>query len=138
AVAAFSKNPERTMMAMDLICQDKAYNYLVYFGIEGKHYIIKDGKIDLPEGVTADKNEYPPDKAGFWFTNKDQHLPLASWRPEYIQLNDDIKNKGYLVEDRMVAFSPNTTNIKTEIANLNSVGLQYMVPIYIGMQEDVE
>jgi len=138
ALAANTKNPERTMMAMDLICQDKDYNFLVYYGIEGKNYVIKDGKIDLPEGLKAEDNDYPPDSAGFWFTNKNQHLPLATWSPQYVQLLDDIQNKGYLVDDILVGFNPDTTAIKTEIANLSTVGIQYMGPIYVGMVGDVE
>jgi putative aldouronate transport system substrate-binding protein len=33
------------MMAMDLIMEDEAYDNLVYFGVAGKNYIIKNNKI---------------------------------------------------------------------------------------------
>lgn len=138
AIAANSQNPERTMMAMDLISQDQSYNYLVYYGIEGKNYIVKDGKIDLPEGLAADKNTYPADAAGFWFTNKNQFKPMATWNAQYIQLLSDIKEKGYLINDSLVAFNADISNIKTEIANLNQVGIQYMNPIYVGMVKDIK
>lgn len=138
AIAASSENPERAMMALDLIMEDPEYNTLVYFGIEGKNYIIKDGKMDMPDGVTAETNTYAPDAAGFWFTNKDQFLPLASWTPEYAQLREDLKTKDILVNHPMTAFAPNTNNVQTEVATLNQVIVQYSQPIYMGMVDNVD
>ena len=137
AIAARSKNPERTMMALDLIMEESSYNYLVYFGIKGKNYVIKNGRIDLPKGVTADKNTYPPDAAGFWFTNKDQFLPLATWDDKYIQIRKNVKDK-WLGPNVFAAFSPNTSAIKTEVSNLSQVLVQYLNPITVGMFKDVD
>jgi putative aldouronate transport system substrate-binding protein len=123
-------------MALDLMMEEKSYNYLVYFGIQGKNYIIKNNKIDLPKGVTADNNTYPPDAAGFWFTNKDQFLPLASWDDNYIALRNTIKKA--LVSSPLSSFSLDQTKVKTEIANLNSVMTQYYNPICLGMVKNVD
>ncbi len=136
AVAAKSKNPERTLMAMDLIMEDPDYDQLVYYGLEGINFVVKDGKIDLPDGVTADKNTYPPDVSGFWFTNKDLLKVQASWSDEYIKLREDAK--GQVKPYVYAAFTPNTDNIKTEVANLNQVLVQYLNPIYLGMVKDVD
>jgi len=136
AVSASSKNWERTLMAMDLICQEKSYEYLVYFGIEGVNYVEKDGKIGLPEGVTADSNTYPWDAAGFWFTNKNLHLPLATWSDNYIKLYERIPS--LLGEDKLAAFNPNTDSIKTEAANCNQALIQYNNPIVLGAVKDVD
>lgn len=136
ALAATTKNPERTLMALDLIMEEKAFNYQVYFGVEGKNYVIKDGKVDLPEGVAADQNTYPPDAAGFWFTNKDQFLPLATWSDQYVQLREDVK--GYLIPHAMTTFAAQTQEIKTEIANLNQTIVQYSQPVSVGMVKDID
>jgi putative aldouronate transport system substrate-binding protein len=136
ALAATTKNPERTLMALDLIMEEEIFNYLVYFGVEGKNYVIKDGKVDLPEGVAADQNTYPPDAAGFWFTNKDQFLPLATWSDQYVQLREDVK--GYLIPHPMTTFAAQTEDIKTEIANLNQAIVQYSQPISVGIVEDID
>ncbi|MBN2547438.1 MAG: DUF3502 domain-containing protein [Spirochaetes bacterium] len=138
ALPAACKNPERTLMFLDLIMEEKSYDYLVYFGIEGKNYIIKDGKIDLPEGVTADKNTYPPDAAGFWFTNKDIFLPLATWPQQYAQLKKDIKEKNYLVPTIFQVIAWNTESIKTELATINQVIVQYWQPVQIGAVKDID
>lgn len=124
------------MMALDLIMEDPSYNYLVYFGIEGKNYVIKDGKIALPDGVTADKNTYPPDAAGFWFTNKDQFKPLAGWSDQYLEVRENLKQ--WLTPNPFAAFAPNTDGFKTEAANLNQTLIQYLNPIMIGAVKDVD
>jgi putative aldouronate transport system substrate-binding protein len=136
AISAKSKNWERTLMAMDLICEDEAYEHLVYYGIDGVNYVIKDNKIDLPEGITADKNTYPADAAGFWFTNKNLHLPLATWTQSYIDLYNKIPE--YLGTDPLAAYTPNVENIKTEAANCNAVLTQYQNPINLGAVKDVD
>ena len=136
ALAATTENPERTLMALDLIMEEDAFNYLVYFGVDGKNYVIEDGKVDLPEGIAADQNTYPPDAAGFWFTNKDQHLPLATWNDQYIALREAVK--GYLLSHAMTTFAAQTEDIKTEIANLNQTIVQYAQPISVGIVKDID
>lgn len=119
AISAKSRNWERTLMAMDLIIDKPRYENLVYFGIEGKNYVVKDGKIALPDGVTDDQNTYPPDAAGFWFTNKNLHKPLASWTPSYVALHENLPN--LLGTNLLAALSINTDNFKTEAANCNQI-----------------
>jgi putative aldouronate transport system substrate-binding protein len=138
ALAAATKNAERVMRALDLMLEEKAYNYLVYFGIEGKNYVINNGKIDLPAGLAADKNTYAPDAAGFWFTNKDQFLPLASWPDQYVQLKKDIKDKGYLVPTIFQTMPYNTEALKSELATCNQILVQYLQPIQVGNVPDIE
>lgn len=136
-IAATSKNPERTMMVLDLLMEDKEYNYLAYYGVEGENYIVtEDGKIGLPEGVTADTNTYPADSAGFWFTNKDQFLPMDTWTDSYIALKDKIP--GMLHNNTYIAFSANIDNIATETANITQVMQQYAKPLQVGMVDDIE
>ncbi len=137
AIAAKSHNWQRILMAMDLIVEDPSYENLVYFGIEGVNYVLtSDGKIGLPEGVTADKNTYPPDAAGFWFTNKNLHKPLTTWTQSYIDLYNRIPD--LLGTDPLAAFSPNTDTIKTEAANCNQTLTQYNNPIALGAVKDVD
>ena len=45
ALAANTKNAARTLQVLDRIIEDKSYNFLVYFGIEGKNYVMKDNMI---------------------------------------------------------------------------------------------
>ncbi|MFC5467225.1 ABC transporter substrate-binding protein [Cohnella suwonensis] len=137
AIAASSKNPERTLEALDLIMEEPSYAYLAYFGIEGKNYALSpDGKIGLPEGVTSEANTYPPDASGFWFVNKDLFKPLATWTDSYVSLQQRIA--GYLEPTMYLGFLFNSESVKSEIAQLKNVSTQYAQPIYIGAVEDVD
>jgi len=137
AVVASSKNPERALMFLDRIMEDPSYDYLVYFGLEGKNYsITSDGKIGLPEGVTASTNDYPADAAGFWFTNKDLFKPMEDWTPEFIDLKEHLKTA--LVNPVYNTFSFVQDNVKAQVANIAQVDTQYMNPIRIGAVKDVD
>jgi putative aldouronate transport system substrate-binding protein len=136
AVARNSKHVERTMMAMDLIMEDREYDMLVYFGIEGKNYEIKDDKIVLLNSSDKDKDSYPPDQSGFWFTNKDIFPPLESWTPSYIAHREQIKS--LLAPNIYAAFAPATDNIKVEAETCNQIITQYLNPIQLGSVKDVD
>jgi putative aldouronate transport system substrate-binding protein len=136
AIAASSKNVEKTLQFLDLIMEDPAYDYLVYFGVEGKNYVIKDGKVALPPGVAADKNTYPPDAAGFWFTNKDIFKPLATWSPAYVELRKNVKSMLFNSTFTGYTFSPD--KVKTEVANLAQGWTQYANPMYVGAVPNVD
>lgn len=136
AIAASSRNVEKTLQFLDLIMEDPAYDYLVYFGIEGKNYVIQDGKVALPPGVAADKNTYPPDAAGFWFTNKDVFKPLATWSPAYVELRTKVK--GMLFNSTFTGYTFAPDKVKTEVANLAQVWTQYANPMYVGAVPNVD
>jgi putative aldouronate transport system substrate-binding protein len=136
AISANSKHAERAMMALNLIMQDPSYVNLVYFGVEGKNYVIKNGKTDLPAGVTAENNTYPADAAGFWFVNKDLFKPMASWTQTYINHREQVKK--VLVNSTLSTFSFDPGKVKTEVANLTAVDNQYLNPIYIGAVKNID
>lgn len=137
AIAANSKNPERAMMALDRIMEQKDYDMLVYYGIEGKNYVINsDSKLDLPQGVTAESNTYPPDAAGFWFTNKDIFPILATWTDNYVALKKQIPSM--LKSTPWQNFTFDQTNVKTEVANLTQADTQYANPVYVGSVSNVD
>jgi len=136
AISATTKNAERTLQALDLMMEDPAYVYLIYYGIEGTNYIVtKDGKIDNPPGITSDKNTYPMDQAGFWWVDKDYFKPMATWPPIYIKLNNSIPQMLYASPYSAFGFIPD--NVKTELANVTAVWQQYQWPLQVGMVDNV-
>jgi putative aldouronate transport system substrate-binding protein len=137
AIAANSKNWEKTLQALDLIMEDPDYDMLVYFGIKGKNWALTpDGKLTLPPGVTPEQNTYPQDAAGFWFTNKDVFPPQASWSPSYLALRQRLKD--ILVTNTFARFTFTPDKVKNEIAAVTSVMSQYGDPISIGLVNDVD
>ncbi|MFD2613493.1 ABC transporter substrate-binding protein [Paenibacillus gansuensis] len=63
SVGAHSKNPERALMAYDLIRNDQEIYRLINYGIEGVQYEIKDGKRVRPQGYDDTKDGFYSD---FW------------------------------------------------------------------------
>jgi len=48
-----SKNPERALMFLNLLQSDREFYDMVIYGIEGETYVLNDGIVDYPEGVTS-------------------------------------------------------------------------------------
>ncbi|WP_336775558.1 DUF3502 domain-containing protein [Paenibacillus sp. MMO-58] len=63
SVGAHSKNPERALMAYDLIRNDEQIYHLLNYGIEGVQYEVKDGKRQQPAGYDETKDGFYSD---FW------------------------------------------------------------------------
>lgn len=136
ALAASSKNAVATMRAMDLIMEDPAYDALVYYGLEGVNYTVRDDKIVLLNDTSDSRHSYPPDQSGFWFTNKDLLKPLDAWPPSYIDLRSRMKS---LLEPNIyAAFCPSTESIKTEVENCNQIVNQYLNPIQLGAFDNAD
>jgi putative aldouronate transport system substrate-binding protein len=137
AIAANSKNWEKTLQMLDLIMEEPSYDLLTYFGIQGKNYVLTaDGKLTLPKGLAPDQNSYPPDASGFWFTNKDLFPPQASWTTQYLDLKKRMKD--ILVVNTFIDFSFTPDKVKNEIASITNVMSQYSDPISIGAVSDVD
>ncbi|MCD9020434.1 ABC transporter substrate-binding protein [Cohnella silvisoli] len=137
SISPKSKNYERALMALDLLNEDKSYNMLLAFGIEGKNYVIKDdGKLALGPGIDTAKNPYPMYGAGWWANNRDQWPPLENYTQGYIDMKKAL-------QEHAVSYLPDSFNIdaesfKTELANYTSVIKQYAYPIQLGAVKDVD
>ncbi|WP_207952120.1 ABC transporter substrate-binding protein [Paenibacillus turpanensis] len=76
SVGAHSKNPERALMAYDLLRNDEEIYRLLNYGIEGVHYEIKDGKRVRPEGYDQTRDNY---YSNFWGGRVDKfEIPSAT------------------------------------------------------------
>jgi putative aldouronate transport system substrate-binding protein len=137
AIAASSRNVEKTLQFLDLVMQDPGYGSLVYFGIEGQNWVLTaDGKIDLPPGVAPERNSYPWDASGFWFINKDLQKPLAIWDENFIALRRKLATMLVPSSFNGFAFAPD--RVRTEVASVNTVWLQYGSPLTVGVLGDVD
>ncbi|WP_338543693.1 DUF3502 domain-containing protein [Paenibacillus tundrae] len=136
AIPANSRHAGLTMQVLDLIMEDPDYSRLVYFGIESKNYVIRDGLITLPEGITPEANDYPPDASGFWFTNKSTFPPNAEWSQAYKAHKANLQDK--LVSNRYAGFNFNATTVRGQLEQMNRVAIQWLTPIQSGMVHDVD
>lgn len=138
AVSAMSKNPERTMAALDLLINDPDYVNLLTYGVEGIHYVINDeGVVDYPEGFNNNNTRYDWSNNGWWFLNKDIKLKCVNETQAYLDDRDNLL-ENILIEDPAVAFIFDTDPVKTEFANVQNVLTQYWDPLCVGNVKDVD
>lgn len=133
AIGAQSKHWKTALKFLDLIMENESYDYLVYFGIEGKNYVMADNGAKIQ---TLPNDNYPVDAAGFWFTNKNLFKPLTSWTPDYLKLRTDV-NK-WLYDSPYSAFTFTPQNVQTQYANLTAAYQQYALPLFVGLAPNVD
>lgn len=134
AIPQNSRNPERAIMAMELLFTDEELNHLVLYGIEGKNYNI--------------------DAEGYYEPIPDAAFDISSWSFKNTDLMLDRKDDQELKEifahmaDVSAGMKYPGTNLgagyngevenKNASAALSAVVTEYLTPVELGMVEDVE
>lgn len=126
AVNRNSKNPERTMMFVELMNTDKELYNTICFGIEGKHFKKTSGNyIELIKD-----SGYNPSTAWLFASNFNAYLlpgqPEDVWE-QTKKLNESAKTSPLL------GFSFNPDPVKNEIAQTNTVYLEYFKGFMCGV-----
>ncbi|WP_123042913.1 ABC transporter substrate-binding protein [Cohnella candidum] len=97
AISQTSKDPARAMMLLNLFYKDKNLLTLMNYGVEGKHYVLKDGQIALPDGKSQDN-------VGFFHDNQWQ---LGNQMLNYTRVGEDPnKYQNYEQFNEMVKSQP--------------------------------
>lgn len=135
AIPRTSKNPERVLMFLELLYTDRAINELVEYGIEGKHYKLTNGKLEITK---EGSDKFPPDKIPFvWASRNTEYLKeYIDGMPTYLTMQKNIKSMA--VDDPVAYFNPDLTSVKTEVANLQSICTQYIPIIRTGAFENAD
>lgn len=134
AVLANSQNQERAFMAIDLMKFDQDIYYLIRHGIEGKHYE-KAGEGLWKTG--ADMDKYPYGTGFSWgFKNSNFDMTREDTYPDQVAIGKIWTDRA--VEGPAAAFSFDDTNVKNELANLQSVYTQYVPLLDLGLVDNVE
>lgn len=134
AVLANSQNQARAFMALDLLKFDEQLYYLVRHGVEGKHYEIPSEGMWKPG---AEMNKYPYGNGFSWgFKNSVYDLTREDTFEDQYEIGEIWKKKA--LEGPAAAFSFDDTNVKNELANLQSVYIQYAPLLDLGLVDDVE
>ncbi|WP_274364979.1 ABC transporter substrate-binding protein [Paenibacillus thermotolerans] len=118
-----AKNPERSMMFINLLFTDKQIVDLLDWGVEGKHYVkVADNVIDYPEGVDAANTGYGLNQ-GWMFGN--QFLSYV-WNGTDSTIYEQMsKFNQDAIKSKALGFSFNAENVKTEIASVTNVQNQF-------------
>ena len=131
SIGVNSKNPERALMAINLLLTQRDYQWLLPYGIENEHYVIgEDGWGMLPEGVTSDNTRYYFWLHPFsWFLYDTGSFPPPRETPAYaLELEmDAIANA-----QTLLGFQFDTSELGTEMAALNDIWVEYEIPLSWG------
>lgn len=133
SINANSKNPEKAMELLELLRTNQEYFNLTTYGIEGVNYeITPEGKLTLPEGVTAESNGFPPDGACPWGWRQEKfYLSYENAWPKFDEMTEQLRSK--MKPSPISAFAFDDENLKNEIAAITSVKQQYELPLLWGV-----
>ncbi len=125
SVCATSKNPELAVKYIEEVNQNPALYNLLNFGIEGKHWEMKDKAnkiIGMPAGVTNDNVTWLPNT--YWQFGDPRQLYLTD--PTDIGVWDRI-DKGVAEADisPVMGFTFNRKPVEKEIAQVNTVAKEF-------------
>ncbi len=125
-----SKTPEKAMEFLNLMYTDKDIINLLDWGVEGKHYVVKEGNIiDYPQGVDAKTSGYSMNM-GYLFGNQFLSYVFNGDDPKIWEKMDQF-NKSAL-KSKALGFTFDASNVKAEYAAVTNVVTQYKLPLETG------
>jgi putative aldouronate transport system substrate-binding protein len=133
SVGANSKNPERALMALELIHDDPEIYRLFQYGIEGEQYVIdENGKRTRPEGYDPAKDDF---FSNVWGPRNDKNeIPSAT---EYAGIYDLFAHKAEIAKTYPYAtFVFDKTPVQAELSALANVTTKYGPAIIWGKMGD--
>jgi putative aldouronate transport system substrate-binding protein len=134
AVTTNSKNQERAFMALDLLKFDETLYYLARNGIEGVHYN-RPGEGLWSKGPSNDN--WPFGNAFSWgLKNNMYDLVRDDMFPDQVVISDDWRSRAKA--SPTASFSFDDSAVQNELANLQSIYVQYVPLLDLGLVSDVE
>lgn len=125
AISRTSQNPEKAMEVINLLHSDRYVNNLLNFGIEGEHYVRKEGSdhiISLPEGIDPNNRTYNPG-AQWQLGNQFLNDLWDNEDPQKWEKFKEFNARG--VKSPALGFTFNSQSVKNEIAAVNNVNKQF-------------
>lgn len=129
SISRNTQNAEKTMEFLNLLYTDKDVMNLLANGIEGKHYVVKDGVIAKPEGVTESKYVFNQWMLG----NNYLTYPWEGNSPDFWE-EMKAHNKSAKLSPAF-GFTFNPDPVKTEIAAASNVINEFKKGIESGTLE---
>lgn len=134
-ISVTSQNPVRALKVIEKLMTDESYYRLFQYGIEGRQYEIKDGKIAQPASF-----DQAVDGAGFagWSLRNDAfNVPYESEDPRRYELIEEWKKTA--IANPYSGFSFDPTNVTNELAAISDINNELGRQILLGKSpEDVE
>lgn len=129
SIHATSKNPERALMAIELLRYDKEIHDLTNYGIAGKHYEPVGDKQFKP---LADTAKFPPSGVSPWGWNSLNERLDSTVAKETEDFTNTWKNT-VTVNHPLETFTFDDSKVKNEVAAVNNVMNTYGRPLFYGI-----
>lgn len=137
AISKTSEDPERAMMLLNLFFKDKQLLTLFNFGIEGKHYVLKDGQIALPEGQTTDTVGYYHDI--MWqIGNQMLNYTRTGEDPNKYQNYEKFNEKVSSNPSRIFGFVFDPEPVKSELISIDNANKAFVDGLKAGQLDPEE
>ncbi|WP_373264310.1 ABC transporter substrate-binding protein [Hungatella hathewayi] len=136
AVGAYSKNPERAMMFLELAYQDQEVYDLVVNGLEGVTYEKDEAAMTkwIPEGMDA--SELGVKNLGMGINTQKFYLSSKNDNPLVTKLTEEYDKVAVFPD--LAGFSINQDEISAELAAIKSVAEEYKFTLDKGVVEPEE
>lgn len=136
AIGAYSKNPERAMMFIELVYQDQEVFDLVVNGLEGVTFEKDDATMTkwIPEGMDA--SELTLKNMGMGFGSQRFQLGSKNDNPRIAELEEEYGK--IAVFPGLAGYAINQDNISAELAGIKSVVDEYKIPLEKGVLDPAE
>lgn len=129
SIHATSKNPERALMAIDLLRYDPEIHDLTNYGIKGKHYEPIGDKQFKPLNETGN---FPPAGVSPWGWNSLRERLDSTVAEETERFTNNWK-KTNTVNHPLETFTFDDSKVKNEVAAINNVMNTYGKPLFYGL-----
>jgi len=136
-ISRTSKHPERVLMIIDYLRNDKEMNWLAQRGIRGSHWeLAGDGSDEnlVVAGPNAG-NYYDCFTWGPWRNTEFQPVN-ADAVAGYKELNDSLATRK--ASHPLQFFTFNDENVRAEVAAMQGLTDQYLIPLLLGFVDPVE
>lgn len=140
AVNYASKNPERALMAINVLMTDREIYDLAFYGIEGEHYTAMGEDQYVPLEASEKFGNY----CNWGWRNTELNRTTYIENPTELQLlqkewDDRFESQiGQRETNILQLFSFESSNVKNEFTTLDNIYLQYIRPIECGYVDNVE
>jgi putative aldouronate transport system substrate-binding protein len=129
SIHATSKNPERSMMAIELLRYNKEIHDLTNYGIAGKHYEPVGDKEFKP---LADSAKFPPAGVSPWGWNSLNERLDSTVAKETNDFTNTWRDK-FTVNHPLETLTFDDTKVKNEVAAVNNVMNANGKPVFYGV-----
>lgn len=140
SVAAQCKYPEIAVKFIEKAHTDRTYYDLLRYGVEGENYKMVDG---IPSVADIAQENIKPSWTGLVDGYMDYQI--KSVNPDWQALSDKYKEKGNklleangYIPSPKAGFTFNVSDLSTEIAAMETVKAQYMLPLVNGITKDID